>query len=401
MVPTVNQLAQNRFLIFDIESSGHHEGYIRHLISFFSENSKSEEVLIVAVGQELIGQLKQEFHSRNIIFRGLDEDLITTIKTSGLFLRSITEWKLFRNLVQELKPSASLLMYMDTLLLGMLLLPSAKSNVLGIYFRPHFHYPNQSLNLKERLSQLLKKLTLRLIFVKGSLQNLLALDASSIASLKEITGSAHIGVCPDPVERHTVSQEDLSELRIQFHLSETQRKIFLIFGYLDERKGIEATVAAIKLLNESELLKLHLVIAGTIAPSYQKKIEDLLAELPKAALITTHLEKISGKAIQFFFDASDVVLAVYQKHIGMSSILVRAAMSGKPVIADKYGLLGEIVYKKELGASVDSSKAHDLKEAIILALSNNLKANKDAQMAIAEQNSVSRFGQVIFDTLSQ
>mgnify|MGYP002629760720 CR=1 FL=1 len=389
------------FLIFDIETAGHHEGYIKHLVSHFNETSKEGEKLTLAAGKDFIDQLNAQEFSKNILFRPIDEDLIIKIKGAGLFSRSIKEWQLFRAIVKERKPKSALLMYMDTLLLGMLLLPRTESKVTGIYFRPHFHYISPNPKWKTKLPELLKKVILKLTFLKKGIQNLLVLDSSAIDSLKKITGSEHVKVCPDPVESYTLSQKEIAGFRTQYHFPKNDRKVFLIFGYLDKRKGIEATLEAIRLLDPSELLKMHIVIAGTISKDYQNRIEQLLSELPEAVMITTHLEKVTGKAIQFFFEASDVVLAVYQKHIGMSSILVRAAISEKPVIADEYGLLGKLVQEKELGISIDSSRPEELTKAMSTAIQSQLKVRKGSQQFFVKENSVSQFGKVIFETLRQ
>ena len=51
---------------------------------------------------------------------------------------------------------------------------------------------------------------------------------------------------------------------------------------------------------------------------------------------------------------SDVVLAPYQRFVGSSGVLLWAALNGKPVLAQDYGLVGRLTREHRLGVSVDA-----------------------------------------------
>ena len=108
---------------------------------------------------------------------------------------------------------------------------------------------------------------------------------------------------------------------------------------------------------------------------------------------------IPAQEVQSCFQMSDLVLAPYQHHVGMSGILVRAAAAGKPVLSSDYGLMGELTRRHALGYSVDSTKPEDIARAVSHFLEETGKGIADARkMAeFAALNTVDNFSRTILD----
>jgi glycosyltransferase involved in cell wall biosynthesis len=110
---------------------------------------------------------------------------------------------------------------------------------------------------------------------------------------------------------------------------------------------------------------------------------------------------IPENEVSKYFQMADVVLAPYQRHVGMSGILLLAAAAAKPVISSDYGLMGELVLRYQLGLAVDSTKPTEIAQAIAHCLSEKTSTiGNPAQMKkFAEQNSIERYASTIFQYL--
>jgi hypothetical protein len=61
----------------------------------------------------------------------------------------------------------------------------------------------------------------------------------------------------------------------------------------------------------------------------------------------------------------DVVLAPYQRFVGSSGVLLWAAVSGRPVLAQEFGLVGRLTRDHRLGVSVDASDPSHIAREIV------------------------------------
>jgi glycosyltransferase involved in cell wall biosynthesis len=110
---------------------------------------------------------------------------------------------------------------------------------------------------------------------------------------------------------------------------------------------------------------------------------------------------VIDREIQPYFQLSDVVLAPYQRHVGMSAILVRAAAAQKPVLSSNYGLMGEMTRRHQLGLAIDSTDSQAIADGISFLLQTPLAqvGDRSKMQAFAAQNSAQRFADVIFETI--
>jgi glycosyltransferase involved in cell wall biosynthesis len=98
---------------------------------------------------------------------------------------------------------------------------------------------------------------------------------------------------------------------------------------------------------------------------------------------------------------ADVILAPYQRHVGMSGILLLAAAAQKPVLSSNYGLMGEIVRRYELGLTVDSTEPKEIAKGLtrFLVEDSDKLCDRAKMKSFAEQNSAEEFARVIFEHL--
>lgn len=116
-----------------------------------------------------------------------------------------------------------------------------------------------------------------------------------------------------------------------------------------------------------------------------------------ALQIVVRDQYVNDTQIQHYFEMADVVLALYQRHVGSSGILIRAAAAGKPVLASDYGLMGEWVRQSKLGFTINSEQPSQITEAIGAFLGSGQVNNFDLTSAtqFADLHTASHFVQVL------
>jgi len=218
-----------------------------------------------------------------------------------------------------------------------------------------------------------------------------------------ITTETEIVHLPDPVTIYNDSEFDNESLRIELKI-ENQRKIFLLFGEIERRKGIYQVLEAVSLLPDTVCRSICLLLAGPISSHESATILAQIGQLRNTSKIQIVVVNkfISDREIKPYFDISYAVLLPYLKHAGMSAILVRAAGAQKPVLASEYGVLGQLVKVHNLGLTVKSESAYEIADAIKQLLNEKIYKNaldlKKAS-AFAQENTGERFAKTIFDNV--
>lgn len=389
-----------RILLFDTIIDGHHADYLCHLISYWLHNRPAGELLVAAQAsfeptfQALVAQAPAGAAIRFIPFSQAE---IQATHQPAALRRSFVEWELQLKYSQQYKATHVLLMYFDIFQLGLWLGKKSPCPVSGIYFRPDFHYPGTT-TLKGRLNTLRKKATLRGLLKQPTLANLFCLDHTAVDWLRGRNTHANIIPLPDPVKTYRITPAELTALRQQLQPDPT-RKLFLLFGHLDERKGIEPILEALHRLAAPYQQQIGFLLVGAIRPDYQAAIEQKIAAVHPNVQIIGVFREIKGRDIQAYFELTDYVFTLYQHHIGMASVIIRAAISGKPLISSDYGYMGHLVKSQQLGVVTDSGAPAAIAHTLEQVLTDGIHFSSTNLQMLANQNSDTAFAQTIFDRL--
>ncbi|MGC1248305.1 MAG: hypothetical protein WA865_18990, partial [Spirulinaceae cyanobacterium] len=279
----------DNLLLFDLFSTGHHAGYLLHLIEYWRKMSlpgslqvlvtptfiqshadvvaaASSEVSLVTITPEEAGELKSEQSSR---------DRLT---------RSFQEWKLLQKYVQELQPTHCLLMYLDSILLALAMKGQLPCAMSGIYFRPIFHYGGFAdfhSSWKERILQGRDRLILSRLLGKEKFQTLFCLDPFAVEKIDQFDTTVKPLYLADPVQIYQHSDAQLEKLKASLGLPQ-DRQVFLMFGVPQPRKGIYQLLEAIALLPNNLAEKFCLLLVGPKSedPFIHKRITELQQVLP-------------------------------------------------------------------------------------------------------------------------
>ena len=396
------------YVCFDLSIYGHHPSYIRHLVTYWESQQLSGTLSIVVLPDFLtvhadVVALSSSTSNIHFIPISPSEDSALKDRSSSLNrnIRNFQEWRLFQRYAFQLKAHHCIMLYLDTCLLPIATGMSFPCAFSGIYFRPTFHYKsfqNYSHTPKRTLQEIREKITLSLALRNQRLKTLFCLDPFVIDHMKQIWTDTHFTHVPDPVcfKRNSDIEVAATTLKRQLNIS-LDKKIFLLFGLLDQRKGIFQILDAISTLSPEVSSRICVVLAGKISCEDASRVEH--SRQHTSAQICTQYKFISETDVATYFQMADVVLAPYQRHVGMSGILLQAAAAQKPVLSSNYGLMGELVCQYQLGLAIDSEKPLEIAQGFqkFLLKPPSDFCNFTKMHQLATQNSPERFAETIFE----
>ncbi|MCW6038303.1 glycosyltransferase [Spirulina subsalsa FACHB-351] len=360
-------------MLFDLSIRGHHPNYIRHLICYWlAQNPVS--LLYIVVSPRFLAEhpeVVQLAHGADSIkfvaITSSEEDALVSRQSKwGRQWRNFQEWRLLQRYAKQLQVKHCVILYLDTYILYLALGLYSFCSLSGIYFRPRFHYSQWSDSLitrRDSLQMSWEKYLLFRVLNQPKFTKLLSLDPFVVDSVRLWSSSYKIVHIPDPVEEiPPVSVQ--RELFCQQWGIDPQRQIFLLFGALNGRKGVYPLLEAIAQLPDHLAQKLCLFLVGesNIVEDLNARIDSLCQNHP--VQILRHYQFIRHSDVPPYFHLADVVLAPYQRHVGMSGILLFAAATQKPVLSSNYGLMGQIVERYELGLTIDSSQPSQIAQGL-------------------------------------
>jgi glycosyltransferase involved in cell wall biosynthesis len=253
-----------------------------------------------------------------------------------------------------------------------------KGMISGVYFRPRF--------LSEKhfsVSNMIKLLGFKKMCKKGWWNHLFLMDEQRIQQISSQFPNVAFHLLPDPWDGNF--SIDQKKARNKLNLPEN-RFIILQFGIGTRRKGIHLVVDAINSLPESS--PVFLLCAGKLEIDSSLRSQlDHLEQQNRAMIIDRY---VSSDEEKLCFCATDLVLLPYVDHYGSSSVLSRAAASGKPVIASDYDLTGWRVKHHQLGLTFQTNDTKAFRSAITKMIDiNDTKRNEFQKNALKFSHSCS------------
>lgn len=383
-------------LIFEPDASGHHSGYLYHLIINFLQNYYSYKLIILVSPDFFLKHpqiLQKTLSPRVQWIKFSEKEFVDWKKPKSVFKRSVLEWDLFCQYAKKYNSVLGFFMYIDYLQLAVLTQPAPPCPISGILFRPTLvNYPANS--WKERLNYWRKNITLKFFVKNKNLDSLFNLDPFATDYILKNWNTEKVKFLPDPVQVYPTTRTK-TEVKTSLGISES-KMVFLIFGYLDSRKGIADVMEAIGKISRETSQKGCLLIVGPWEENERKLFNIQLPKIKQTTGFQIVVKDgfVKDEDIQQYFKVADYAFALYNNHFGMSAIMVRAAAAQKPLISSNFGLIGKIVVENELGITIDN----DLKEKLVILLNNEvLIGNKDKMKAFAELNQAENYAKVILE----
>lgn len=405
-----------RAMLFDLSIYGHHPGYIRYLLTYWHQQSFSGELVVLVSPRFLVAHsdvvtLATQLDGQRIKFVAITQAEENSLRprTSGISrnLRNFQEWQIFCRYAKQLNVDHALVMYYDTYQYPLALRLNPPCKVSGIYFRPTFHYqhfinpPQPQSSRKASWEQWI----LAQVLSNPQVSSLLTLDPFVTQHTPKTPRYDKLAYLPDPIQVCHYSPARLQAIKDSLQL-EPGRKLFLLFGALTDRKGIYQLLEALALLPKAVCQKIAIAFIGEASADNQARIEQQildLAESPSACGLQIYrkYEFLPEEDVQAYYEIADLVLALYQNHVGMSGILNLAAEKQKPVLSSDYGLMGELVAKYELGLAVESTDPAAIAQGIVTLIEAGPPTDEQHRkmQQFAQQNYAEKFSAIVFEHL--
>ena len=166
----------------------------------------------------------------------------------------------------------------------------------------------------------------------------------------------------------------------------------LVFGSIDERKGIDALLRT--LAAYESLRNFRVILAGRQSEAVQSEIRaGRYAQLQlrnRLIMIDRFLTEAEQAMV---FTAADVVWVGYWRHVYMSGVLVLAGKAGLPVVGTRDGEIGRLIADYKLGVSARVDVPSELEAALraMLDARERVAMGKRGQAAFAG-HSIENFG---------
>ena len=407
-----------RILIFEPEALGHQSDYIRLLISYLPEQNLVLKLTFL-VSSKLIERLSVTEEMPQMIEQGEIEFITLTERETAkctykiLWIRSLYRWLMALKYCKRCNANHIHYLHIDHMQFPLALrLPVPKRiTISGILFRPSIHYSqfwNISLSLREKISSSRKKILYRFMLTHPGLKMIFSLDKYFASYAKKTLPNGHkIRYLPDP-SMFPADGKQCVLPRGLANLIPPGRKIFLLFGALDKRKGIFEVIQALSMLDTRTAKKTALIFAGKLRDEVK---EDFIAELQKyleshPASVWIHLEDrfLSEDELVHLMRQCDVALIPYQRHIGSSGLLIWAASVKKPVITQNFGLMGVLTREYKLGQAIDTTKPSEIAKAIKIFVDQGKQeriADSEKMATFVNRRSPEEFSRIFFEEIIQ
>jgi len=371
-------------VIFETDAFGHQEQYIRALTENFKKKYRLRITFVIH--PVLIKRLYRDVDKKGFIGSelvdviSLDNNELAKLNVGPLWKRALYKWNLAKKYSEIIGATHLHFLYLDHMQLPLALHQKFGENITisGILFRPTIHYTDDIRvhpSLAEHVRDFRKKWMYRAMLSNSNLKHVFSLDKYFVEYVKNEwkNEKKKISYLPDPLPI-TRSIDD-KNLVTEFWIP-SGRKIFLLFGALQRRKGIFKVLEALAKLPPLSQKKIALIYAGKVDQKVEAELKIAVQNFKNSSpQIWFRLEDrfLDQKELQGLIQKSDVILAPYQRFVGSSGILIWAAIYAKPVITQDYGLIGRLVREYGLGRCIDTTNINLLAEVIEQAVSDQAR----------------------------
>jgi glycosyltransferase involved in cell wall biosynthesis len=152
---------------------------------------------------------------------------------------------------------------------------------------------------------------------------------------------------PEPVEKPL--HASAAEAKRFFGIAPDQKVIGSV-GVQDQRKGVDLLVRAFERAHLNGSTRLFL--AGQQSDAVRRVVAEIRSRVPGSSILEIDRFLTEEEFINALL-AMDVVAVSHHKHIGVSTVLIKAAALERPIVACDYGWIGFVTQTFSLGQSCD------------------------------------------------
>jgi glycosyltransferase involved in cell wall biosynthesis len=378
-------------LIPEISESGHHPGYVRHILE--SVNREASDVLVAGtrdlVLHSELDSVRHRFTPIEIELSKTEVDRLNDFSRLGLVRRQFCVRGIYARVWRDVARSRQVDMvvvpFVDDCLYAFALrgAPFGATPWVGISMRTQFHHPKVGVIANKRQGGGISSALFRRLLRQPSLKELLTIDPTLVHFARTLQGREFrkVQYLPDPSE--TFAPMSKSEARKSLGVP-ADCKLILVYGLLSERKGIFQLLEAMGLPQCPK--DIHVVLAGSQDDGVRRFLETPAA---RSLIASNRLHMIQSyiptSLVAQLIYASDAMWIGYIDFYTMSGVLVLAARHGLPAITSEQGLVGYLSRLHGCGMPVDPRS----QESILHVLQRISRGDPD--LAYVAENAISAF----------
>ncbi len=379
-------------MVMDLDVGGHHPGYARNFALAWQQQSLDANLRLLVTRKffqmhpDVVASI-QSLREAGISIDALAEDEEARLVRRS-WLRYFYGWRLFCQYARHWNVDHGLIAYSDYFQLPMVVGQRSPCPFSMIYFRPTFHYhafSSHRSGVREAFRSWRKKNLLRRVLRQPNLSVVYCLDEVVVDYIQShMDPPCRVQRIADSFTQYASSAKRQAEIRRTLGIA-PDRRVFLLLGVLDRRKGVVELLQSLDGLSADAARRICVLFVGPLSDALReavvRRIQSLQEKLPIQILLQDGY--VQDDQVQHYYDLADVVLVTYQRHMGSSLALIRAAHAGKPSLASDYGLLGQLVQRRRLGATVNTADTAALAGAIERFATVDLQTVFDAAQAEA------------------
>jgi hypothetical protein len=337
-----------KILLFDWTADGHHPAYVR---SFAGALAPRAEIVVAAPDgmSEELGDLPAE-----VVRLGQARPPTDFTRRLAPQNRSLGEEEVerFAEAVSRVRPGRAVHLYADPVIRRLVKRPDLGVPTTLCVFFPRAHYPaayGSPLSARERAQAAFKEYLIARWRRRRDAHALMSLDEEAVRRWSSRRGAPAFWLPEPPVE-------------VPLELpAPRERSGCVLFGALARRKGIDLLAQAVTL----EPSSLKVLLAGAVESGFEVPLRQHVSRMERAgARVELRTGRLSVEAGMRALGEGRCAVLPYPRHFGMSRVLLEAAAAGTPTVVHDHGLLGHLVRKHGLGASVDCTDARALRRAL-------------------------------------
>jgi glycosyltransferase involved in cell wall biosynthesis len=351
---------------------GHNLGHIQNILRFLeSHPTDVEYVFLLNPDAQTIPSVKTTATNVKIIF--FTEEEFAPFNSGMTIIKSTQViWKHIKRYAIDYRADKVIMMMLDMFqhTIGSSRFPC---QLLGILINPYPRIIAQDTTLKSKQKSAITKT--RKLFTSwwmcrnSQLKKVFIFnDRETIKNMNETLGTNIFTYLPDPVYDYP-SREGLI-IREKYAVA-LHKKILLAFGFIDAKKNVVNLLKALQQLSAEDAANICLLVVGKI---HGENKGPLMEAFEEAKNIRPELQVefesrfVDDDEMEAFVGQSDVVSVAYINFFSSSGVIGLAARHNKPVLATKFGVVGDLTREYNLGLTVDGFNPEEINQAILTFL---------------------------------
>jgi len=336
-----------KIVLFDWVCGGHHELYLRR----FAEALQAHADVVVAAPDAACEQL--EDLSAPQVPLGSPRPPISAKDSLDRRRRSVLEQEI-RLLEQAARASSAdltLHLYADAALPHLVMRSSMIFPLSILLFRPRGH--PDAFGARFAPPSFLRTRVSEFLVARWRARK----DAGAVLTLDEVAAQRWAARRGAPV--NWIPEPPVAAIE---HLAGSERRGCVVYGAIGARKGIDLIARALSL----EAKPVEITIAGETIDGFDPQLRAYVAEMRRGgATVDVRAERHDELAGLRVLAGARCALLAYERHDGMSRVLLEACSVGTPVIVHDRGLLGYLVKRYQLGRAIDCRNPREFRKAIV------------------------------------